>query len=51
MFNSPILVFDIETVPDAVSGRTALELDGIDDQDVVRAWHTVDGKKPAVLIF
>ncbi len=37
MFNSPILVFDIETVPDAVSGRTALELDGIDDQDVVRA--------------
>jgi predicted PolB exonuclease-like 3'-5' exonuclease len=37
MFNTPILVFDIETVPDAVSGRTALELDGIDDQDVVRA--------------
>ncbi|MCS5579554.1 MAG: 3'-5' exonuclease, partial [Gammaproteobacteria bacterium] len=37
MFNSPILVFDIETVPDVASGRTALELDGIDDQDVVRA--------------
>jgi len=37
MFNSPILVFDIETVPDAASGRTVLELDGIDDQDVVRA--------------
>ena len=37
MFNSPILVFDIETVPDAASGRTVLGLDGIDDQDVVRA--------------
>jgi len=37
MFNTPILVFDIETVPDTVSGRAALELDGIDDQDVVRA--------------
>ena len=37
MFNSPILVFDIETVPDVASGRAVLELDGIDDQDVVRA--------------
>ena len=51
MFNSPILVFDIETVPDAVSGRTALELDGINDQDVVEQCHTVDGKKRAVQIF
>ena len=37
MFNSPVLVFDVETVPDVVSGRKALELDGIDDQEVVRA--------------
>ena len=37
MFNSPVLVFDIETVPDADSGRTTLGLDGIDDQDVARA--------------
>ena len=37
MFNSPVLVFDIETVPDADSGRTTLGLDGIDDHDVARA--------------
>ena len=37
MFNSPVLVFDIETVPDADSGRTTLGLGGIDDHDVARA--------------
>ena len=37
MFNSPILVFDIETVPDVVSGREALQLDDIDDLNVARA--------------
>ena len=37
MFNSPILVFDIETVPDVASGRAALDLEGIGDEDVVRA--------------
>ena len=37
MFTSPILIFDIETVPDVVSGRAALGLDDIDDENVVRA--------------
>ena len=37
MFNPPILVFDIETIPDVVAGRAALDLEGVGDQDVVRA--------------
>lgn len=33
----PVLVFDIETVPDAESGRRILALDGLDDAAVVQA--------------
>ncbi|HUS25554.1 MAG TPA: 3'-5' exonuclease [Candidatus Binatia bacterium] len=33
----PVLVFDIETVPDAESGRRILGLDGLDDAAVVQA--------------
>ncbi|HKJ88415.1 MAG TPA: 3'-5' exonuclease, partial [Gammaproteobacteria bacterium] len=32
-----VLVFDIETVPDIEGGRRLFGLDGLDDQDTVRA--------------
>ena len=33
----PVLVFDIETVPDVETGRTLLGLDGLDDAAVSQA--------------
>ena len=41
MFISPILAFDIETVPDVISGRAALDLGNIDDQYL--ALGTMEG--------
>lgn len=37
LFREPVLVFDIETVPDAGTGRSLLGLDGLDDAAVVQA--------------
>ncbi|MGQ0586482.1 MAG: 3'-5' exonuclease [Gammaproteobacteria bacterium] len=36
-FSEPILVFDIETVPDVETGRKLLGLDGLDDSAVLQA--------------
>ena len=42
MFNSPILVFDIETVPDVASGRTTLGLEYIDDVGYDAAFKSIN---------
>ena len=41
MFDSNLLAFDIETVPDVATGRKLLDMDGCDDKDVVRAMQTL----------
>ena len=45
MFDSNLLAFDIETVPDVATGRKLLDMDGCDDKDVVRAMHTLRRQK------
>jgi 3'-5' exonuclease len=37
LIKEPVVVFDIETVPDAETGRRLLELDGLDDAAVMQA--------------
>jgi predicted PolB exonuclease-like 3'-5' exonuclease len=39
VIQEPILVFDIETVPDAETGRRLLGLDGLDDAGVLAAMY------------
>ena len=41
MTREPVLVFDIETVPDTESGRRILGLDGLDDAAVAQAMASV----------
>lgn len=36
-----VFVFDIETIPDVVSGRKLYELEGLTDQEVVEAMQTI----------
>ncbi len=37
--SEPVLAFDIETVPDLDAGRVLYELDGLEDEDVMRAMR------------
>lgn len=41
MIREPVLVFDIETVPDTDAGRAILGLDGVDDAAVMQAMASV----------
>ena len=40
MLPQRVLVFDIETIPDVAAGRRLLGLEGLSDQEVVRAMRT-----------
>lgn len=39
-FNEPVLVFDIETIPDLEGGRRLMDLDGLSDAEVAMAMRT-----------
>ena len=40
-----VLIFDIETIPDTISGRRIYDLDGLNDEDVARAMFAKQVQK------